>query len=40
LPERAADRKAVLREVDRLDTKQGLRGDFDNGQSYAYIKLD
>ncbi len=40
LPDEAGLRKAVLRELDRLAERQGLSGDFDDGQHYGYIKLD
>jgi hypothetical protein len=40
LPTGADERKAILREVDRLASEQGLHGDMDNGQRYAYVKLD
>lgn len=40
LPSEAERRKAILRELDRLASDQGYAGDFDDGQHYAYIKLD
>jgi hypothetical protein len=40
LPDDSKARKSVLREIDRLASLQGFEGDFDNGQRYAYIKLD
>ena len=40
LPDEAGARAAILRQVDRLAHEQGLSGDFDDGQHYAYIKLD
>lgn len=40
LPDDQMARRNVLREVDRLASLQGLRGDLDEGQKYAYVKLD
>lgn len=40
LPLEAASRKAVFREIDRLASLQGYRADLDNGQRFAYLKLD
>jgi hypothetical protein len=40
LPDEGGARAAVFRQVDRLAWEQGLSGDFDDGQHYAYIKLD
>ena len=40
LPDDSESRRAVFREVDRLASLQGFHGDFDNGQRYAYVKLD
>jgi hypothetical protein len=39
-PDDPETRKPLFREVDRLASLQGFEGDFDNGQRYAYIKLD
>jgi hypothetical protein len=35
-----ADRKPVFRELARLASLQGYNGEFDNGQRYAYVKLN
>jgi hypothetical protein len=40
LPDSPTERRTILREVDRLAAKQGYRGDFENYQRYAYVKLD
>lgn len=40
LPSEASSRKMVFREIDRLASQQGYRGDMDNGQRYTYLKLD
>lgn len=40
LPESPTERKAVMREIGRLSQQQGFQRDPDNGQRYAYIKLD
>jgi hypothetical protein len=40
LPAEAALRKAVLQEIDRLAAAQGYSGELDDGQRYAYLKLD
>jgi hypothetical protein len=39
LPDDPKLRKAVLDEVDRLASLQGLEGELDSGQRYAYVKL-
>lgn len=40
LPTDSDVRKAVFREIDRLASQQGYRGDMDDGQRFAYLKLD
>jgi len=40
LPSAAPARTALLKEIDRLARRQGYEGDLDNGQKYAYVKLD
>jgi hypothetical protein len=40
LPDQPNQRKAVFREISRLAELQGYSGDFDDGQRYAYVKLD
>ena len=40
LPQEPSQREAVLREIGRIAADQGYRGSFDNGQQYAYVKLD
>jgi len=40
LPTEAAVRSKVLRALDRLASEIGYNGDFDDGQRYAYVKLD
>jgi hypothetical protein len=40
LPLAAEQRKALLRTLDRLAREQGYEGDFDDGQMFAYVKLD
>lgn len=40
LPADPAARKSVFREIERLAAAQGYQADFDNGQRYAYVKLD
>lgn len=40
LPTDADVRKTVFREIDRLASQQGYRGDMDDGQRFAYLKLD
>jgi hypothetical protein len=39
-PDDPQNRKSLFREVDRLASLRGFQGEFDNGQRYAYIKLD
>lgn len=40
LPTDAPRRKRILREIERLAHQHGYEGDLDDGQGYAYIKLD
>ena len=40
LPAEPAQRKALLDELGRLAQAEGYDGDADNGQRYAYLKLD
>jgi hypothetical protein len=40
LPADADRRKGILREIDKLVAPQGYEGNQDDGQGYAYIKLD
>jgi len=40
LPKEAEARGNILKVIDRLAAKVGYDGDFDDGQQYAYIKLD
>ncbi len=40
LPTDIAARKKILKAIDRLAEEQGYSGDLDNGQKFAYIKLD
>ena len=40
LPTNALARTEILDTIDRLASKGGYRGDFDDGQRYCYIKLD
>jgi hypothetical protein len=40
LPTETKARSQILKAIDRLASKSGYSGDFDDGQRYAYIKLD
>jgi hypothetical protein len=40
LPDDSEKRRQVLREIDRIVAPQGYDGNFDDGQRYAYVKLD
>lgn len=40
LPSEASRRTVVLREIDRLASQQGYCGPMDDGQRFAYLKLD
>jgi hypothetical protein len=40
LPDDSEKRRLVFREIDRLLAAQGYDGNFDDGQRYAYVKLD
>jgi hypothetical protein len=40
LPEDSNQRKAVFREIGRKAARQGFEADPDDGQRYAYVKLD
>jgi len=40
LPKTPAERVKTLKAISRLASQQGLQGDPDDGQRYAYIKLD
>lgn len=40
LPIDAASRRQVFRALGRLAYEQGFEADFDDGQSFAYVKLD
>ncbi len=40
LPNTQPARSALLKHIDRLARKQGHAGDLDDGQKYAYLKLD
>lgn len=40
LPQGAAERAKVLKAIARMAARQGYRGDPDDGQRYAYVKLD
>jgi hypothetical protein len=40
LPREPAKRATVLKTIARIARKQGYEGDPDDGQNYAYVKLD
>jgi hypothetical protein len=40
IPDESKARKSVFREIARLASLEGFDGDLDNGQRYAYVKLD
>ena len=40
LPAEGESRKPILRAIEQLASEAGYSGDFDDGQRYAYIKLD
>jgi|WetSurMetagenome_2_1015567.scaffolds.fasta_scaffold582518_1 hypothetical protein len=40
LPPGAASRSKILKFIGRLAGEEGYNGPFDNGQKYAYVKLD
>ena len=40
LPDKKAERKIILKTIDKLAREQGYDGPFDDGQRFAYVKLD
>jgi hypothetical protein len=40
LPQNNLERKRIFKKIDSLAREQGYSGPFDNGQRYAYMKLD
>jgi hypothetical protein len=40
LPDKKAERKIILKTIDKLARDQGYEGPFDDGQRFAYVKLD
>jgi hypothetical protein len=40
LPTDPSARARILDTIDRIASKTGYRGDFDDGQRYCYVKLD
>jgi hypothetical protein len=40
LPQNNLERKKIFKKIDNLAREQGYDGPFDNGQQFAYVKLD